>query len=94
MTSESHKVTLTRQQQRALCSFDGSVEGAQGSDMGCWEEAVRPWPTMDNLIAKGLCERTERLSWAEEEGWIYELTAEGAVEREKALDACAAGRLL
>ena len=37
----------------------------------------RPWPTMDNLIDKGL---VERVAWeGEHEGWLYALTPAGCV---------------
>lgn len=86
------RVKLTRQQQLALCSFEGSAEGEMGSAGACWNEGVRPWPTMDNLVEKGLAVLVE---WYDEyEGYLYKLTALGAVEREKALDARAGGRLL
>lgn len=74
---------LTRQQEAALRAFDGSHVGETSSDSACWLEDVRPWPTMDNLIAKGL---VERLAWfGPEDGWEYALTEAGARAREVVL---------
>lgn len=45
------------------------------SDMAVWDWGIRPWPTMDNLAAKGLIEAE---SWGgREEGWTWRLTPDG-----------------
>lgn len=74
---------LTPQQERALISFEGSIEGELGSSRQCWEAGVRPWPTMDNLVEKGLA--VHEGWWDEDTGHIYHLTAAGAAERARLL---------
>jgi hypothetical protein len=71
--------TLTRQQERAMLAFLWSA-GAEGFDIeaydgSVWDQGVRPWPTMDNLVKLGLVERIQW--WDEEAGWQYELTDAG-----------------
>lgn len=44
-------------------------------DSSVWDQGVRPWPTMDNLVKLGLVERVQW--WDEEAGWQYELTDAG-----------------
>lgn len=72
-------VKLTRQQEAALMSFEESYEGGEGSDGLCWMEGVRPWPTMSNLVDKGLA---TWVCWIDEDaGNEYRLTTLGAAER-------------
>lgn len=59
---------LTRQQQRALRVF--RYDDGRATDGAVWDEGVRPWPTMDNLVEKGLATRG---GWLDPE-WGYEYT--------------------
>jgi hypothetical protein len=63
---------LTKQQTRAMCAFEFDDEP---SDASVWELGVRPWPTMENLVAKGLIERGPW--WDKEHGYLYRLTDSG-----------------
>ena len=79
MERESLFSSLTKQQQRAMLAFlwSGGPRGFddEACDGSVWDYGVRPWPTMDNLVAKGLVERD---SWyGPEEGWNYRLTDAG-----------------
>lgn len=72
-------VKLTKQQARAMLAFlwVGGTRGYEDEacDGAIWDWNVRPWPTTDNLIAKGLIEKD---SWnGPEEGWCYRLTDSG-----------------
>jgi hypothetical protein len=75
VTEETHSKdaqsldVLTRQQEQALKAFRVDGEAYDGS---IWDEGVRPWPTMDNLVKLGYVERVQW--WDEEAGWQYELT--------------------
>jgi predicted ArsR family transcriptional regulator len=80
MTSPDHpnpdKRRLTKQQERAMRAFlwPSSPRGFDdhAGDLTVWSYGVRPWPTMDNLVAKGLVEAE---SWnGHEEGWNWQLT--------------------
>ncbi len=66
---------LTKQQRRALLLWRGWPYDFV-TDGQVWDEARhRPWPTMDNLIAKGLIQRH---GWIDEDaGWEYDLTDDG-----------------
>ena len=47
----------------------------EACDMAVWEWNVRPWPTMNNLAAKGLIEAD---AWyGPDEGWNWRLTDAG-----------------
>lgn len=69
---------LTKRQERAMLAFLwGGPRGFddEACDGAVWDWGVRPWPTMDNLVTKGLIERD---SWnGLEEGWLYRLTDAG-----------------
>ncbi len=73
---------LTKQQARALRAFL-YVYSATGIDpetcgAAVWDCGVRPWPTMDNLVAKGL---VEMAGWfGPDEGHGYRLTEAGYAE--------------
>jgi hypothetical protein len=72
---------LTPQQMRALFAFEGSAEGDTASEGQCWAAGVRPWPTMWNLVAKGVAVDAGE-AHDEEDGYLYALTAAGGVERD------------
>lgn len=73
---KTEAIRLTRQQERALRMFSVKWPDDIVTDGQCWDDArCRPWPTMDNLIAKGLIEREGW--WGEEFGWEYKLTPAG-----------------
>jgi hypothetical protein len=69
-------VRLTRQQERAFRLFDVRWPDDFVTDGQCWDDArCRPWPTMDNLIRKGLIDRD---GWVDQDtGWEYKLTPAG-----------------
>lgn len=75
--TEAHAIpSVTKRQRQAMRAFLWSWgrEGYDDStcDGACWDQGVRPWPTMDNLCTKGLIVRDE---WfGSEEGWTYKLT--------------------
>lgn len=65
---------LTKQQARAMRSFQGnSYEYTYDDEVAAC--GVCPWPTMSNLIKKGLIVSYE---WDDETGWTYWPTSEGA----------------
>jgi len=68
---------LTAQQTRAMRSFCWGIDGIddQATDTSAWNEGVRPWPTMGNLVKKGLIETVEWVG--HEDGWLYKLTPLG-----------------
>ena len=51
-------VRLTKQQERAMLAFLWNAGSRGFDDEACdgavWDWGIRPWPTMDNLAAKGL----------------------------------------
>lgn len=70
---------MTKQQKRAMRAFLWKY-GTDGidpetCDAAIWDQGVRPWPTMDNLIAQGF---VTRVGWiSAEEGYDYRLTSSG-----------------
>ncbi len=76
MSGHADTISLTRQQERAMLAFLWRA-GSRGfedetCDSAVWDWGVRPWPTMDNLIAKGLIVAD---GWyGPEEGHNYRLT--------------------
>lgn len=67
---------LTRQQKIALRYL---LSEGQCLDAGLWLEGVRPWPTMESLVYKGLVRSVEYQSAGLEDqiGWVRELTPLG-----------------
>lgn len=70
---------LTSQQARAMLAFLWSAGSRGFDDEACdgavWDWGVQPWPTMDNLAAKGLIAAA---GWyGPEEGYNWRLTDAG-----------------
>lgn len=83
---------LTKRQERAMLAFlykyNERGYDDEATDSAVWDWGVRPWPTMDNLVAKGLIEKAGW--WGPEDGHLWKLTDAGRAFMDEIVTARAA----